>query len=1080
MHLFSSRSWLLALLLVSALALYASGSQKDVYAEEAEPAAPAEPWAQTQGLRSAVVEAGQLRVIVQLDVPVALEGKLRSPQEKQQQREMIQTAQTELINASQNVAGISFLSKFETLPLMVLEIDEAGLSYLKSRRDIAFIVEDELSAPSLSSALPIIGSPTFNAAGYDGTGTVVAVLDTGVDVEHLAFTTGRNRIVAEGCFSTETSTYGGVYSVCPDRATESTVAGSADDCIDEVNAVGVSGAATDCKHGTHVAGIIGANDGSTLIGVAPDVDLIPVQVFSAFESYGRMLSFTSDQIKGLEYILTLKEQFNIVAVNMSLGGNYNSSSCDYDARRQAILNLQSVGVATIIASGNDGFKDGVGKPGCISEAITVGSSNDNDTVSAFSNVSEQIDLMAPGNSITSAFPNNSKGNMSGTSMATPMVAGAWALISESNPTMSDADKLELLKSSGKKMVDDRTGGTISNMARVDLAAALDEMAGAVNVSVTAEKIFFNNQSETFAVTVSNTGSLATQPMQLVVTLPDSVDAITSSISDAGLLDGKTISWNNVMVDGNAQKTFTLNLAGASAEPVSIGVELTEGSAIVDSTSKTIEFRSLSQCNIFEGFEDGWSVADTDWSMTSQPDGRAYVGSDFSYDGAAALILDDTDINGILNSVAVEIAIPLDHTEFQLVDFYWHGLGFYSTYSDTGLFMSLDRGKNWIKAAEINDQGGWEHVQLDLAQVAAEAKQSLGESAILKFQFMGDGNFDPNGSLINNGLIIDQLQINCGGSISWDGEGESDNWSDPLNWSPNLIPNGHSVVFDANSPLTSVIDTDFTHTVSDLIISGDWGGTLTQAAPLAISGDFLQQGGLFILSDSQPLSVGGDVILIDGGFRQTQSLTGAAQNFLMITDVSGETVKYGGYQIEPADPTRMSDEVTITIAGPIWGTRYCDGLDNQTETDVNRCFDISTTSDMAFTTRIWLDPAEVSGDFDEISSLLSSFDQSELDGAQQAPLTEDMVKLQAFVDEQWVDLSIAQMGAADERLYAEVDLDSPVPVMAQKVNRTPTAVKLSSFTAENPFGPAQNGWLVTVWFGLFIMSLAVIGVVKRER
>ncbi len=359
---------------------------------------------------------------------------------------------------------------------------------------------------------------------------------------------------------------------------------------------------------------------------------------------------------------------------------------------------------------------------------------------------------------------------------------------------------------------------------------------------------------------------------------------------------------------------------------------------------------------------------------------------------------------------------------------------------------------------------------------------MGDSAILKFQFMGDGNFDSSSGLVSTGLLIDQLQINCGGSLTWDGEGETNNWSDPLNWSPNLIPNGHSVEFTADSPLESVIDTGFTNSISDLIITGGWGGTLTQAAPLAVAGDFLQQGGLFLLDGDQPLTVEGDVILIDGGLRQTQSLNGGAQNFLTIMNGSGAAVKYGGYQIEPADPTRTSDLVTITIAGPIWGKQFCSGLETQTGTDVNRCFDISAASDLALTSRIWLDPAEISGDLSDVSAVLEAFELSqEVDETNQGVLTEDMVKLQAFVDGAWVDLSISQMGASNDRLFAEVDLDSPVPVTAQKINRTPTAVTLSSFSAASPFGPNQNGWLISIWFGLFILTTAtVITVSKRSK
>ena len=1068
-------SWILTAFLLCVVAVTAHGTYSPVSAAKTENVSTVTS-AQADALRSAVAEAGHLRVIVQLDLTVETEGNLRSPQERQTQRRMIQSAQNQLRSETDRLSGVSFLTEFETLPMAVLEVDTAGLAALEARDDIIAIVEDELSETSLDSALPIIGSPTFNAAGFEGTGNVVAVLDTGVDVDHVAFTTGRNRIVAEGCFSTESNTYGGVHSVCPNGVSESTVAGSADDCIDEVKALGITGGVIDCKHGTHVAGIIGANDGANMVGVAPDVDLIPVQVFSAFDAYGRMLSFTSDQIKGLEYVLTLTEEFNIVAVNMSLGGNYNDSSCDYDARRQAIVNLQSVGVATIIASGNEGYKDGVGKPGCISEAITVGSSNNNDTVSSFSNISEQIDLLAPGSSITSTFPGNGQGNMSGTSMAAPMVAGAWALISESNPNWSINEKLLMLQNSGQEVDDQRGSGTVTGMRRVDLANALGQLEGSLNISIEANNLFFANQSETIAVVVSNFSDIAANDIIVSATFPAGLYPLDDSISGNGTREEQTIFWKNLSLDADESTTLTLNVAGETSDPMVINAT----AEAIGSTKKsaednhTITIKPSAACNIHENFEADWTPTGTGWEHSGQPDGQMRITDQFQAGGTHSIILDDASINGILNSSAIVIPFDTSNSHMQLLDFYWQGHGYYSTYEDTGLYASTNRGKSWFKIKTPESDKAWHHIQIDLAQAATAAGKTIDDSIFIKFQFMGDGPIEPNNLTISSGLIIDELQMNCGAPLTWDGGGNSAAWSDHLNWSPDIVPNGNNVIFDANSPLESEIDAAFTHSIGDLILERGWEGTLTQSAELNIVGNFTQQGGLLVLNPTAPFYVEGDVILSDGALRQTKLLTNINTTFMAITNSAADDVKYGGYQTVTSDIPEGSDEVTVTIAGPIWGETVCSGIGSTEFADINRCFDISSNSGISLTTRIWQDSAEINSGNDKVSEILGSLDSTRgADSFQTITNEDEVIGVYAFTDGSWSDINGYRLGAEGDQMYVEVDLAEPVPVVAQRMSRTPTAVTLSSISSSNALlNLAASGPTLLIGILLMVITLTV--------
>jgi hypothetical protein len=135
---------------------------------------------------------------------------------------------------------------------------------------------------------------------------------------------------------------------------------------------------------------------------------------------------------------------------MSLGDYsyaYSSrASCDADnaARKAAIDNLRSIDIATVASSGN-GYSSGVSAPACISSAVGVGATDDDDHVLSFSNVAPFLDLMAPGGAITSSVPGGGTASFDGTSMAAPHVAGAWAVLKQASPSATVSDLLALLR-----------------------------------------------------------------------------------------------------------------------------------------------------------------------------------------------------------------------------------------------------------------------------------------------------------------------------------------------------------------------------------------------------------------------------------------------------------------------------------------------------------------------------------------------------------------------------------------------------------------------------------------------------------
>jgi subtilisin family serine protease len=133
---------------------------------------------------------------------------------------------------------------------------------------------------------------------------------------------------------------------------------------------------------------------------------------------------------------------------MSLGGGRSTTACDNDLTKPVIDQLRTAGVAVAIASGNDGFRDSVSFPGCISTAVTVGATSKQDQIAQFSNCGPQVDLHAPGVNINSSIPGGQFAAFSGTSMATPHVAGAFASLKSMHPTAT-VDAIEAaLKTSG--------------------------------------------------------------------------------------------------------------------------------------------------------------------------------------------------------------------------------------------------------------------------------------------------------------------------------------------------------------------------------------------------------------------------------------------------------------------------------------------------------------------------------------------------------------------------------------------------------------------------------------------------------
>lgn len=329
----------------------------------------------------------------------------------------------------------------------VFAVNQAQLDTLVATSGVRKIYIDRLLKPSLASATVLINTAVPHSAGLAGAGATVAILDSGIDGDHEVF---GNRIVAEACFSTKYSAYGATHLcslLSPNGANgqrTDTGPGSAEACY------GVSG----CDHGTHVASIA-AGQSATITGVAPQANIIAIQVFTKFTDYepacgtatGSCISaFTSDVADALDYVATLAGSYNIAAVNLSLGdGTEHTTPCTGHAYANGIHTLYTLGIVTAVASGNESFQNGVAAPACVPEALSVGAVNDSDWVPSWSNSDDTLlDMLAPGANITAAVSGGGYGTKSGTSMATPMVTGALALLKSKNSALTAAQMSNIL------------------------------------------------------------------------------------------------------------------------------------------------------------------------------------------------------------------------------------------------------------------------------------------------------------------------------------------------------------------------------------------------------------------------------------------------------------------------------------------------------------------------------------------------------------------------------------------------------------------------------------------------------------
>src|SRR6266446_1218425 len=414
---------------------------------------------------------GEVRVLVELLLPSGrvAEGAVPNQARALYRQEITDAASRLLSRLTQHPHRV--LRRYVTAPLIALEAGPTALQALDASSSLVKrVTEDRIHTPVLLDSVPLIGADKAWAQGFDGTGLVVALIDTGVDSAHQ-FLAGK--VVEEACYSTTSAQRS--TTLCPNGADEQIGTGAGVYCPLELEG---------CWHGTHVAGIAAGNgtpSGLPIWGVGRGASIMSVQVFSRFDGFFDcggsppcIGAYTSDILAALERVYALRTKHPFAAVNMSLGGGLFSSTCDDQPYKPFIDNLRAAGIATVVASGNNGAIDRLSAPACVSTAVSVGATTKDDQVADFSNVAPFLSLFAPGVSIISSFAGGGFAIASGTSMAAPHVAGTWAVLKQAKPTANVDEILQALTGTGV-MIEDTLAGTGTTRPRIQVDLALSAL-----------------------------------------------------------------------------------------------------------------------------------------------------------------------------------------------------------------------------------------------------------------------------------------------------------------------------------------------------------------------------------------------------------------------------------------------------------------------------------------------------------------------------------------------------------------------------------------------------------------------------
>jgi len=369
---------------------------------------------------------------------------LEKKKEAYEKRKSISKSSEAKVLNSLSSDEIILKNKYASFPGFAGKIKKNAFDKLKNNPDVKAIYIDGVSHVFLDDSGPLVNSTkthglTFGNYNVTGVGQSVCIIDTGVDYNHPDL---------GGCFGAGCKVLNGTDFVNNDQ--------DPDD---------------DHGHGTHVTGIVASNN-TTYLGIAPNVSIISIKSCDAAGDCA-----DSDVISGIDWCTDNKSLFNISVISMSLGANISGpTNCTAGSFEASIDSAYGLGIAVVAASGNDASSDGIASPACAGNATSVGAVYDADVgekiwsvctdsttaadkVACFTNVGSLLDFYAPGSVVTSTKDGGGAEDRSGTSMATPVVAGAIALLQsyenqESTANLTVTHVINALNRTGRNVTRD--------------------------------------------------------------------------------------------------------------------------------------------------------------------------------------------------------------------------------------------------------------------------------------------------------------------------------------------------------------------------------------------------------------------------------------------------------------------------------------------------------------------------------------------------------------------------------------------------------------------------------------------------
>ena len=489
-----------------------------------------------------------------------------------------------------------------------------------------------------------IDAPTAWALSTGSLAVKVAVIDTGVDITHPDLA-------------------GNIWTnpgEIPGNGVDDDKNGYVDDHRGWNFVNDTPNAGDDQYHGTHCAGTVGAlgNNGLGVVGVAWQVSIVPLKFLSASGS-----GLTSDSIAAIRYATAM----GCHSTSNSWGGGGYSALL-----RQAIEAGGAAGVVCVAAAGNDSRDNDVSPayPASydLDAIISVASSDPSDVLSTFSNFGKtSVDLTAPGSAIVSTAPGGGYRSLNGTSMATPMVSGALALLKALNPTLTVAQqKAKLLQSVDKKAAFYNVvaaGGrlNVGNLVRSAAGPILqsrsakwsDALADGANGN--GDGVMNPDEAVTLAVVVENVGSNSASNIEATLSLP----AGTPNVS----ITQSTVTFPTTAAGefSAGRSPFRVQIAPTATTPQTLAAQLTfrSGALVWTETVELPIFRTVTLAGRVTAKRNSAAISGATVSWTGPRGGSVTAAADGTY---SVNLIDGTysvsaSANGYLPTAATAVTMP---------------------------------------------------------------------------------------------------------------------------------------------------------------------------------------------------------------------------------------------------------------------------------------------------------------------------------------------------------------------------------------------------------------------------------------